>query len=40
MVDDSGKVVIRSTQDVNTALNDGVEDARLAGSPAELLVGH
>lgn len=44
LVDDSGKVVIRSSQDVtelaNTTLRDDAEDIRLAGPPAEPLIEH
>lgn len=42
-VDDSARVVIRSSQDMakpaNTAQNDGALDAWVAGLPEELLIG-
>lgn len=44
LLDDSGRVIIRSSQVVtestNTALSEGAQDARLDCPPAELLVGH
>lgn len=44
LVDDSGKAVIRSLQDMtepaNTTLNDGMGDIRLAGLPTELVIRH
>lgn len=43
LIDDSGTVVIRSSQDVtepfNTAQSDSAEDDRLAGPSAVLLIG-
>lgn len=43
LVDDSGRLVIRSLQDVtrsaNVMLGDGVENAWPVGPPAELFVG-
>lgn len=44
MTDDSGRVVMRAYQGVtepaNTVLNNRGENARLAGSPTELLTNH
>lgn len=44
MVDDAGRSAIRSSQDVtkpaNTALSDGAEDVRLAGTLTRFLNGH